>query len=112
LGIDEFEKIGHVDTKMKKTAFQIVYLQDRLNEYNRTNSRFPSTEQGLKLLAETIDDKGHPYLTRVPKDPWGNEYHYRSPGIRNKGAFDLWSYGSDNKLGGNEDHSRDITNWD
>ena len=53
-----------------------------------------------------------PYLQRIEKDPWGNQYHYLCPGKPNKNSYDLWSYGSDDQIGGNENHSKNITNWD
>jgi general secretion pathway protein G len=49
------------------------------------------------------------YLKRLPKDPWGNEYQYLSPGTR--GQFDLYSFGADGKPGGS-DLNADIGNWD
>jgi hypothetical protein len=41
------------------------------------------------------------------KDPWGGEYIYRYPGQNNQDGYDLYSYGPDGKLGGDDD----ITNW-
>ena len=34
----------------------------------------------------------------VPKDPWGNDFVYTSPGEH--GEYDLLSYGADNVEGG------------
>ena len=52
-----------------------------------------------------------PYLSkpRVPKDPWGRDYHYRIPG--EYGEFDLFSYGADNNPGGEKDDA-DIVSWE
>jgi general secretion pathway protein G len=44
----------------------------------------------------------------VPKDPWGNDYRYTSPGQH--GPFDLSSLGADNQEGG-EGENKDVTNW-
>jgi general secretion pathway protein G len=46
---------------------------------------------------------------KVPKDPWGNDYQYRSPGEH--GSFDIWSLGSDNREGG-EGENQDILGWE
>ena len=46
---------------------------------------------------------------RVPKDPWGNDFVYLSPGL--KGDFDIISYGADGVPGG-EDENEDINNWE
>ena len=43
----------------------------------------------------------------MPKDPWGNEYQYTSPGA--KGPYDILSYGADGKEGG-DGPNKDITN--
>ncbi|MHC4063539.1 MAG: type II secretion system protein GspG, partial [Planctomycetota bacterium] len=51
-----------------------------------------------------------PYLDMDPedlKDPWGNEFQYRSPGEFNEESFDLWSLGEDRKDGTDDD----IKNW-
>ena len=45
----------------------------------------------------------------VPKDPWGYDYMYLSPGVHNR-DFDLWSYGGDGEEGG-EDEDADVVNW-
>jgi general secretion pathway protein G len=41
------------------------------------------------------------------KDPWGEPYQYRNPGLKNPDSFDLFSKGQD-KTEGTED---DIGNW-
>jgi len=38
------------------------------------------------------------YIDRVPKDPWGQDYQYLSPGVH--GAFDILSFGADGVAGG------------
>jgi general secretion pathway protein G len=52
-----------------------------------------------------------PYLKKgdVPKDPWGNDYQFRSPGEH--GGVDIWSLGADNREGG-EGENADIKSWD
>jgi len=49
------------------------------------------------------------YLKKeVPKDPWGSNYTYTSPGEH--GDYDLVSYGADSVEGG-EDTNKDIVSW-
>ena len=52
-----------------------------------------------------------PYLKgdKLPPDPWGNKYNYRSPGEH--GKYDLYSYGADGREGGTGNDA-DITNWE
>jgi general secretion pathway protein G len=75
---------------------------------------YPSTDQGLNALVEAPASSANwngPYLrkAKVPPDPWGNDYQYKSPGDR--GEYDLFSYGADNAPGGDKD-DRDIANWE
>ena len=48
------------------------------------------------------------YVRRLPKDPWGADYQYRSPGQH--GAIDVFSFGADGREGG-EGKDADIGNW-
>lgn len=87
-----------------------------LDMYKLDNYSYPSTQQGLDALVEKPGGNPQPknwnrdgYLKRLPKDPWGNEYQYLSPGTQ--GQFDLYSYGADGKQGGS-DLNADIGNWD
>jgi general secretion pathway protein G len=52
-----------------------------------------------------------PYLKKktIPKDPWGNDYRYVSPGQH--GSYDISSLGADNKEGG-EGENKDINGWE
>lgn len=89
-------------------------LSTALDLYFMDNSRYPTTEQGLAMLVERPSSdvdlpkwKG-PYLKkkRVPRDPWGRDYVYKSPGEQNKDTYDLSSLGADGVA--SED---DVTNW-
>jgi general secretion pathway protein G len=87
-----------------------------LDMYKLDNYSYPSTQQGLDALVKKPGGNPQPknwnrdgYLKRVPKDPWGNDYQYLSPGTQ--GQFDLYSYGADGKQGGS-DLNADIGNWD
>lgn len=91
----------------------IEMLSDGLNEFKKDTGRYPTTEEGLNALIINPGLAGWqgPYLKNAHhlKDPWGQPYHYRSPGIH--GDFDLWSYGIDNMPDGQAE-AKDITNWD
>ena len=54
-----------------------------------------------------------PYLKKkaVPRDPWGNDYHYTYPGRYNKKGYDIVSYAADNMPGGKgeSDPPKEIT---
>jgi len=87
-----------------------------LDMYKLDNFAYPSTQQGLDALVKKPSGTPQPknwnrdgYLKRLPKDPWGNDYQYLSPGTQ--GQFDLYSFGADGKPGGSELNA-DIGNWD
>ena len=102
--------------RMTAAGAQISNLEAVLELYHMDNAHFPSTEEGLEaLVAATSRARNFPPATYLPKghipdDPWGNPYQYEQPGRNNSFSFDLWSYGSDGKSGG-EGVNADVGNW-
>ena len=80
-----------------------------LKLYELDNGVFPTTEEGLDALfaapSSAKNWKG-PYLEKKPLDPWGNPYHYKSPGTH-RTDYDLSSLGRDGAEG-----SDDVVNWE
>lgn len=108
------------EARQTQAKIQIQSLENALNMYRLDNGDYPSTEQGLKALVEkpAVGDipkrwreGGYLDKPRVPKDPWGNEFVYLSPGMKNPNGFDLMSYGSDGQPGG-DGKDADIGNWE
>jgi general secretion pathway protein G len=106
------------EAKQVKAKLDIVSLESALKLYRLDNGSYPSTEQGLMALisapeTEPVPAKWHKggYLekSRLPKDPWGYEYLYLSPGVQ--AEFDIISYGADGVPGG-EDKNMDINSWE
>lgn len=104
--------------KETQARVQMESLETALKLYKLDNGSYPSTEQGLQALVEQPESAPMPkkwrkggYLekSKVPKDPWGNEFIYLSPGVH--GDFDIVSFGADGASGG-EDESRDINSWE
>jgi len=94
---------GSEETDLVIAKSEISMIETSLTLYELDNGSYPSTSQGLSILAEA----SIPYLTAMPEDPWGNPYHYVYPGIHNTDTFDLSSYGPDEI-----ESDDDITNWD
>ena len=93
---------GHVDKAMQQDAqAQIELLGQALDLYRLENYKYPSTDENLLAIASYLKKE-------LPKDPWGNDYVYISPGEH--GDYDLISYGADNVEGG-EENNRDIVSW-
>ena len=98
---------------------RITQLESALELYREDNGIFPTTQQGLAALVvppsiapapPAYNPGGYLADSRVPVDPWGSEFYYRSPGIERPDAFDLWSLGADGALGG-AGPDADVTNW-
>jgi general secretion pathway protein G len=98
--------------RITATRTQIAQFEVALDAFEIDVGRYPTTVEGLRALVErpTSDAEAwqQAYLKRdIPLDPWGNEYLYRYPGQHNEDGYDLYSYGPDRKLGGDDD----IANW-
>lgn len=111
--------MGHLinaQTGAEKSAARLMVRQSMrlpLHTYRATMREFPSTAEGLRALVVAPPGKeanwAGPYFegNEVPKDPWGEPYHYASPGLRNKSSYDVWSSGPDKRSGTPDD----IGNW-
>ncbi len=106
------------EAKQVKARLDIQNLETALKLYKLDNGVYPTTEQGLQalvekpesgILAKNWKEGGYLEKGKVPKDPWGNDFVYLSPGL--KGDFDIISYGLDGVPGGEGDN-KDINNWD
>jgi len=82
-------------------------------------NNYPAQDQGLKALCvkpasppvpEKYPAEGYLESRKVPKDPWGHDYIYLSPG-RNREPYEIISYGRDGEPGGKDD-AADISSTD
>ena len=94
---------GQVDKAMQQDAqAQIELLGQALDLYRLEKHKYPTSDEGLDAIKS--------YLKKsIPKDPWGNDFIYESPGKEGRG-YDLISYGADNAEGG-EGTDLDIVSW-
>jgi general secretion pathway protein G len=122
-----FRNVG--DAKVSAARAQIESFGLALDTYYLHNDYYPTTEEGLAALVtppvgpsdrrtvgpsdrRNVSNWRGPYLKKgVPLDPWGNPYHYESPGPVNPQSYDLVCYGRDGKPGG-EGEDRDLTSWE
>lgn len=106
-----FKKLGA--SRQKTAKAQIELFGSALDSFRLDNGRYPTTEEGLAALRtkpEGLSNWAGPYLPKaIPKDPWGHDYIYRSPGEH--GDYDLSSYGRDGSPGG-EGEDADIVSWE
>ncbi|MCR4553625.1 MAG: type II secretion system major pseudopilin GspG [Succinivibrionaceae bacterium] len=102
------------DAEIRKSKIDIKNIQQSLDLYKLDNSRYPTTEQGLKALVKKPVAAPVPknwkkggYVQELPDDPWGNKYQYANPGVHNPDSYDIYSYGPDQEDGTDDD----IGNW-
>lgn len=83
------------EAKDKIVCIQMKNISEVLKMYKIDNSTYPSTEEGLNLLAQKkYFDEG-----KLPKDSWGQNFVY----IQDSNSFDLVSFGADKKEGSEDD---------
>ena len=99
--------------KVQTAETQTKMLKGALETMRLDIGRFPSEQEGLRLLVERPGDErlatrwSGPYLDEgLPSDPWGNPYQY-SPVPSANYALTLYSLGADGKPGGS-DYDADI----
>lgn len=102
------------ESKTKAAKVQIEDFSAALDMYKLDMGKYPTSEQGLQALIEAPEGSKRwngPYLkkAKTPVDPWQNEYQYVAPGKH--GKFDLFTYGADEKEGG-EGEDQDVNSWE
>ena len=90
-------------SKTDAARLQLEQLGASLDLYLLDIGRYPTTAEGLTALVNSpggVRNWSGPYLKKgfVPKDPWGNDYQFRSPGEH--GTYDLFTLGADGRAGG------------
>lgn len=102
--------VGRVDqARRESTRIQLKALKGALEQFRMDNGFYPTTEQGLRALVEKpeippIPKRWHRYLDELPRDGWGNEFVYLSPGQSGR-PYELFSLGPDGIEGTDDDLS-------
>ena len=89
--------------KADAAKIEIGQIGQTLDLYKLEIGRYPTTQEGLQALIAApagVTNWNGPYWKKstVPKDPWGNEYKYTSPG--QSAPYEIISLGADGKEGG------------
>lgn len=90
--------------KVSAAKIQMQGLSERLKEFRRHCSFYPTSEQGLESLVQKPSGRecrryapgGYIEGDIVPMDPWENDFIYQSDGKK----FNIISYGNDLVEGG------------
>jgi len=104
------------EARVTAARTDIATLMQALKLYKLDNQRYPTTEQGLQALVQKPTAgpaangwKEGGYVEKLPKDPWGNNYQYLSPGLH--GEIDVFSLGADGQPGGAGEDA-DVGSWE
>ncbi|MBN2372844.1 type II secretion system major pseudopilin GspG [bacterium] len=101
-----FKKLGKA--KMQAAEGQIHLFEMALDTYRLDTGHYPERLEDLVNRPGGSDFWDGPYLKKgIPKDPWGNDYHYAKSGEE----YVLQSYGADGQPGG-EGENADIPKGD
>jgi general secretion pathway protein G len=104
--------------RVEAAKVQIRALEGALDAWKLDNGFYPSTDQGLDALIKKPEtgripskwrEGGYLKPARIPKDPWGKDYVYISPGSEGR-EYEIISYGADGEPGG-EGNNADIESW-
>ena len=104
--------------KVNTAKTQIRSLENALSLFKLDNGFYPATDQGLEALIKKPEsgriplkwrDGGYLQPARIPKDPWGKDFVYLSPGNEGR-EYEIVSYGADGEPGG-EGNNADIQSW-
>jgi general secretion pathway protein G len=103
VGRAEKARVDRAKTDVQRIA------SDGVEAFKVMKGRYPTTEEGLKLL---IDERFLKPNSAEGKllDPWQHEYIYLYPGQAHPDSFDVKSYGADGQPGGDGDNA-DIVNY-
>lgn len=84
----------------------ISTISTSISAFEIDNGAYPSKLEDLVTSPGNLPNWKQ-YIERgLPKDPWGNEYVYKTPGQNNPSSYDLYSFGPDGREGND-----DIGNW-
>jgi len=85
-------------SKQNVAKLEIAKIHQAADTFFLHHSRYPTSQEGIEILAEKTDDFPDGLLTKIPKDPWGHDYEYIIPGTDS--PFEVICYGADHREGG------------
>ncbi|MFM1921997.1 MAG: type secretion system protein GspG [Candidatus Hydrogenedentota bacterium] len=87
VGVNVFQNIDTAGTGAAQA--QIKNFKTAIVAYRLKNKKMPSSLQDLLPFMDA---------TEIPKDPWGNDYQFKTDGS----DFEIVSYGADGSPGGSD----------
>jgi len=91
--------------KISAARSQAYEISKALEIYRLQVGHYPTDAEG-GLGALENPPKGEPLMDSLPLDPWGHDYLYINPGVKNRNKPDVRSMGPDEK-----ESEDDVGNW-
>ena len=101
LGTAIYKLRGNVEvSRIVAVQSSLQSMRTQIKLYESLAGAPPTTDQGLNALVSQPGGEPRParwtqLMESIPKDPWGKDFIYLSPGRRNPNGFDLYSSGPD-----------------
>ncbi len=95
-----------ISSKQNAAKAEIANIVKAIETFYADQGRYPTTDEGLEVLAEGTDTWPDGFLNKVPRDPWKNSYEYVSPGTTE--PYEVLCLGADGREGG-EGENRDFS---
>ena len=100
VGPKMFSKVGK--SRIQAVRAQISLFETALDTYRLDNYNYPSSLEALVRDPGLEGTWDGPYIKKIPKDPWGNDYIYKS---EENNSFVIVSSGQDGMEGTEDDIS-------
>lgn len=96
--------------KLLQVKADFASLDNVMRMYKLNAGNYPTTQQGFAVLTAMPTSSPVPkrwvrMMSKMPKDPWGNDYSYRFPGHTNPQEYEMICVGPDGKVGTGDDIS-------
>ncbi len=110
--------VKYLDKARETTVWkEMDTFKKALDAYYADTGVYPTKNQGLEalwskpILYPVPKNWKGPYIdSKIPLDPWGNNFLYAVPGT-NGLPYEITSFGSDGEKGGNGT-AKDLISWD
>jgi general secretion pathway protein G len=87
-----------ITSKQNIAKMEIAKISQAIDAFYSQFDRFPTTNEGIRVLTEKSDKFPEGLLTATPVDPWGQEYEYVCPA--SDAPFEIITFGADKREGG------------
>lgn len=94
-----------VDTKQAKAEHQLFAIETALKRFKEDHGKYPTQEEGLKILIQKTSEGRYFKNDKFMKDPWEDPVQYKIKTTKNGDEITLYSFGpngTDEKMKGDD----------